>query len=497
MMFTNPHNPSGDFRWVDSTHGQVIPAKIMNNRHGFAMREEVDFSRMRPKAGKERVVILTGGSTAWGVGATSNDTTVAGRLQSILNENVSEFHYTVLNLAMGGWTSVQQLIALALFGRNLQPDWIVGMDGLNDAAVACAHSQGAGYPLYYGLMEAYIKAYVFGQLKPVFYRGWLENELIKRSVAYRKLSGQTPIIVDVMLDTRDPSTGRSVIRQTTWADVEQALELYVQTESEMIDLFPRAKAILGTQPLPFNFEEMFGRVYQQRGTGTEASSLIELKTRLAEIAASAKDKGCGLEQFGSNARRWFMPSASLRLETLAEQYRTTGRSVQYLNTGALFPNLTVNREDYFIDPAHLNDAGMDVIARVYAGMILATDLPERFTLPQWTGRSLPDPPIQSPDEIHVVEATYGLSCMGVSVSAPAQNLVTIGNASDAVARKCRHQRGKCDFLVDVAHLGNPANTCAKDFSVKWRCGTEDEMLQNHIPGEANGKTIALTCAAAK
>src|SRR6266496_5485844 len=66
LMFTNPNNPGGGFRWDDVTHGRTIDARIINNRHGFAMREEVDFSKIRPKAGNERVVVFTGGSTAWG-----------------------------------------------------------------------------------------------------------------------------------------------------------------------------------------------------------------------------------------------------------------------------------------------------------------------------------------------------------------------------------------------------------------------------------------------
>src|SRR5262245_5980047 len=31
---------------------------------------------------------------------------------------------------------------LAMFGPNLQPDWLVSMDGTNDAAVTCYSSQG-------------------------------------------------------------------------------------------------------------------------------------------------------------------------------------------------------------------------------------------------------------------------------------------------------------------------------------------------------------------
>jgi hypothetical protein len=43
-------------------------------------------------------------------------------MQAILNEKHAKYHYTVLNLAMIGWVSLQQLIALAMFGPNLQPD---------------------------------------------------------------------------------------------------------------------------------------------------------------------------------------------------------------------------------------------------------------------------------------------------------------------------------------------------------------------------------------
>src|SRR5262245_9820150 len=177
MMFTLHPDPSSNvYEWHDQFHKQSIHAKIFTNRLGFAMRQEVDFSRLRSKAENERVVLFTGGSAAWGVGATSNETNIAGRMQAILNGKQANYHYTVLNLAMIGWVSFQQLIALAMFGPNLQPDWLVSMDGTNDAAVTCYSSQGAGYPMYYGLMEAYMKAYAFGQAHPVFYRGWLENQ---------------------------------------------------------------------------------------------------------------------------------------------------------------------------------------------------------------------------------------------------------------------------------------------------------------------------------
>jgi hypothetical protein len=495
MMFTNPHVSGGGYQWDDVLHNQIISSKIANNQLGFAMREEVDFSKLRPKAESERVVILTGGSAAWGVGATSNDANIAGRMQAILNEGQSRYRYTVLNLAMGGWVSVQQLIALSMYGRNLQPDWLVAMDGTNDVAVACAHSQGAGHVMHYALMDAYMKAYVTGQLHPQFYRGWLENELIRRSVAYRKMTGKTPIDFDVLLDTRDPGVGRDVIRPTTWTDVERQLELYVQTDGEMVDLFPRTKVILSTQPLPFSFEAMFGRVYRSRGTAEEATASAELGNQLDQIRTVSAGKGCGFGLW-EDARNWFMPASAFRLEALANQFRNAGREVQYVNAGALFPNLMVDRNRFFIDPVHLNDLGMDVVARFYSAMILAADLPGQFVSPQWAGKPRPDlPSDKPPDEIRVVEATYGLSCKGFKVRPPAENRVRIGNATDAVAADCMHKQSKCLFSVDVRRIPDPAQGCGKDFSVKWRCGDANDVHQAYLPGEANGKSVPLSCPA--
>jgi hypothetical protein len=494
VMFTNPPVSTG-YQWSDSLHDQIIPSKIINNRLGFVMREELDSSKVRPKAKNERVVILTGGSAAWGVGATSNEANIAGRLQSILNERQSEYRYTVLNLAMGGWVSVQQFIALSLYGRNLQPDWLVAMDGTNDVAVACAHSQGAGYVMHYALMDAYMKAYVFGQLHPELYRGWLENELVKYSAAYRRITGKAPVDFDVLLDARDPGVGRSVIRQTSWADVERQLELYIQTESEMVDLFPHARIILSTQPLPYSFETMFGRVYQSRDTAGEADATAELKEQIDQIRTRSEGKQCGLDLW-EDARNWFMPTAALRLEALANQYRNSGRSIQYVNTGALFPNVMADRSRFFIDPVHLNDLGMEIVARFYSEMILAADLPDHFVAPQWTRKPLADLlPDQSriPDEIRVVEATYGMSCKGFKVPPPAENRVKIGNATDVVAADCTHKRGKCLFQVDVQRLTDPAQNCGKDFSVNWQCGAAHDLYRANLPGEANGKSISLSC----
>src|SRR5262249_31670730 len=102
VMFTVHPDLSNVYEWHDRFHEQSIHAKIVTNRLGFALPQEVDFSWLRSKAENERVVLFTGGSAAWGVGATSNETNIAGRMQAILNGKQAKYHYTVLNLAMIG-----------------------------------------------------------------------------------------------------------------------------------------------------------------------------------------------------------------------------------------------------------------------------------------------------------------------------------------------------------------------------------------------------------
>lgn len=81
--------------------------------------------------------------------------------------------------------------------------------------------------------------------------------------------------------------------------------------------------------------------------------------------------------------------------------------------------------------------------------------------------------------VRVVEASYGLNC-----GAPRQN------ATWDVA-KCNGIRN-CSYKVSVGTLGDPAYRCAKDFDVRYTCGT-DAVYSRHINGEANGKTINLDC----
>src|SRR5262245_3359961 len=175
--------PGKYLQWRDNFTGKTYGADIKTNSLGFNDSREFSYTEPYKKAANERVVLFTGGSTAWGVGATATDKTIAARMEFHLNNLQNDIKYTIVNLAMGSWIAYQQYIALQLWGEAFQPDWIVVMDGHNDAGVGCGFGQGVGNPMFFATVQSFVDGYLYASQKPVFYRGWLENNLIKYSAA--------------------------------------------------------------------------------------------------------------------------------------------------------------------------------------------------------------------------------------------------------------------------------------------------------------------------
>src|SRR5947209_9663936 len=73
-------------RWIDRNADRDYAADVQTNSLGFNDRHEFSYTKPYAKAPNERVVLFTSGSAGWGVGATSNEATVAGRIQFHLNE---------------------------------------------------------------------------------------------------------------------------------------------------------------------------------------------------------------------------------------------------------------------------------------------------------------------------------------------------------------------------------------------------------------------------
>ena len=167
MITTAP----GDYvQFTNTFTHETYRSTVRTNSLGYNDRHEFIVGRSYKKAADEKVVLFTGGSTAWGVGATATDRTVAGRMEYYLNTLQRGEHYTVINMAMGSWIAFQQFIGLQLWGSQFDPDWVVSMDSFNDAGVGCNYSQGPGNPMYFATMRSYINGYLMSTLRPDFYR---------------------------------------------------------------------------------------------------------------------------------------------------------------------------------------------------------------------------------------------------------------------------------------------------------------------------------------
>jgi peptidoglycan/LPS O-acetylase OafA/YrhL len=114
--------------------------------------------------------------------------------------------------------------------------------------------------------------------------------------------------------------------------------------------------------------------------------------------------------------------------------------------------------------AYLISAGAPIVALLWLGY--ATGGPFlRHLLPR--------------ERIEIIGATYGANC-----GAP------LGNVTARLSAACEG-RFSCDYAVDVAVLGDPANGCAKDFTAEYTCSTDGAHGRIALPGEAGFKSHAI------
>lgn len=98
---------------------------------------------------------------------------------------------------------------------------------------------------------------------------------------------------------------------------------------------------------------------------------------------------------------------------------------------------------------------------------------------------------ESKDSIHIVEATYGMNCLGKK-SPLAANTVAKGNKTRQLADSCEG-RGLVRYTVNAALLGDPAPGLGKDFYISWRCNDDPQTYELYIEPEANGKAFSIDC----
>jgi lysophospholipase L1-like esterase len=108
-------------------------------RQGSAQINSLQFRYAReletPKPAGVCRIFLLGGSTAFGSGASSNDTTIGGYLEKYLNERSDQYgwRFEVITAASSGWATTNERILIENRLVELEPDVVLEVSGHNDA----------------------------------------------------------------------------------------------------------------------------------------------------------------------------------------------------------------------------------------------------------------------------------------------------------------------------------------------------------------------------
>lgn len=389
MMMVGPHftNPT----WWNTETETSVPSRMAFNNLGFTNERNFAFppdQTYQDTFGKkpgEKLVVITGGSAVHGVGATSNETTIASQLEKLLNERQTRYKYRVLNLANAGWIAYQQFIGVALFGLPLDPDWAITMDGHNDATVTCAHGSGAGNPIEWPKL-----LYLLGGGKDLTQPSPQMQWLLENSAAARIVSGLRPeeqnsTLEQLRFDDRDGDKRFNIkMRDVPFKSLDRQVDFYLQAEESVKDIFPRANILFSTQPLLYRnpVSSWYRKAFSPDSNEKEATYAIErLEADLDSYMAANAAGLCG--QLGTlHPLAYFIARSALSLKRQTARWATTApnRALLYTNVETLFPERYDERFPFFIDNVHMNDVGQKWVAELYAGLILQTDLDIPLTL---------------------------------------------------------------------------------------------------------------------
>ena len=112
-----------------------LASAVINNAQ-FRYDRELDV----PKAQDVYRIFFTGASTAFGCGATSNETTIGGYLETYLNSALRDrsVRCEVVTAAACAWSSTHERILIENRLVELEPDLVISFSGHNDAFWAMA-----------------------------------------------------------------------------------------------------------------------------------------------------------------------------------------------------------------------------------------------------------------------------------------------------------------------------------------------------------------------
>ena len=376
VMFTAALPNTPESVWMDHVNGGEIRVSMHGNNLGF--HAEFDFQAIptpdylarHGKRPNERIVLVTGGSSMHGVGASRDDRTIARRMEHYLNAAQEATRYRVINLGMASWISYQQTIALDLWGSIFDPDWIVIMDGHNDPSAHLNAQAGVGAPMFWpnmlfrlsgrnerGPLETYLRDHQF--FSRFFATGRNGND-----------AGQ-----GLVIDYAAPDPRFQVRFPSNIGGLNAQMAFYLQSQRRALQLFPAARYVLSTQPLWRPAFEHYLPAFRRGSPEGRPQARERLGVQLRAWLDQHRDTPCKVNgpllYHGVTA---FMGLTGMELDRLARGWASDGwRDVAYLSGEEALPESPEERAPFFIDNCHLSDRGQDALGRLYAEHILARD----------------------------------------------------------------------------------------------------------------------------
>ena len=380
LGFINSSNRNGPYSVPNQLTGKLMEGQRSTNNWGYRADINYDFVKYYEKKNNEKIVLLTGGSAAAGAGASDDTKTIDARMQHYLNTLQNKHSYRVFNFANGGWVAMQELIGVQLFGKQLDPDWIVTMNGRNDIAVCADRHEGLAAPMHHAVIDSYIYGYLEQGGGTSFYRGEFENFIIRHSAAYRGLTGKSYIPMRQYIINQHGL--RTVGTKVSWKDVEGQIDFYVRAQESFLGISDKCKYIFSLQPLVFGYTTTF-----------KTMMLDELKRNANGDSENIFAQGRSVKRILKQIKKWiqwllndrspdysfalkyFYREAQRKLKDLVRAHE--GRvGVEYVYGGIVFED-RFDDGTHFLDEVHMTDAGEDKVAKLYALMILRRDFPER------------------------------------------------------------------------------------------------------------------------
>lgn len=136
------------------TKGTSRKMKLTTDENGFSITPTLAF------ANPDFTIITTGGSTIFGVGSSDNSTTVPSILEQLIYQRLI-LRAEVVNLALRGAQSFQEMLLLDRFFAEYRVDLVLAISGRNDADAALRDPTVEG---------AFLKPPVWNNAVPLVYK---------------------------------------------------------------------------------------------------------------------------------------------------------------------------------------------------------------------------------------------------------------------------------------------------------------------------------------